>query len=334
MEEVWYHRQTRKKEEAGIHIQRSRNCISASRKRFFKASPGKASGAILKPKEKYILIEKLTKRYPVADLCIIAGVSRSGYYQWYGTQDVVDKDYEDFLIIEAIFLKGKRKYGWRTIRMHLETQGNIMNHKKIQRIMRKYSLIAQIRKRNPYKAIMKKTQEHRIASNVLNRQFVQPVPYRALCTDITYITFHHRFVYLSTIKDICSGEIVAWYLDRSLHKPLVENTLSQLEKMNLEHCLLHSDQGWHYTHPEHIQTLHDMDMIQSMSRKGCCIDNAPMESFFGHFKDEIEYDDCETFDDLKKRIDDYMHYYNHERKQWSRNKMTPIQYRDHMLSLK
>lgn len=218
--------------------------------------------------------------------------------------------------------------------MHLETQGCIMNHKKIQRIMRKYGLVTQIRKRNPYKDLMKKTQEHIVAPNVLNRQFVQPVPYRALCTDVTYITFKHRFVYLSTIKDICSGEMVAWYLDQSLHRPLVDETMKQLEPLHLENCLLHSDQGWHYTHPEHIKTLGDMNMTQSMSRKGRCIDNAPMESFFGHFKDEIDYDDCGTFDELKQRIDDYMYYYNHERKQWSRNKMTPIQYRDHMLSLK
>lgn len=217
--------------------------------------------------------------------------------------------------------------------MHLETKGILMNHKKIQRIMQKYGLVAKIRRRNPYKDIMKKTQEHCVAPNVLSRQFVQPTPYKVLCTDITYIKFHHRFVYLSTIKDICSGEIVAWYLDRSLHRPLVGETMKQLGKLNLEYCILHSDQGWHYTHPEHIKTLASLDMTQSMSRKGRCIDNAPMESFFGHFKDEIEYMDCETFEELKQRIDEYMYYYNHERKQWSRNKMTPIQYRDHMLSL-
>jgi transposase InsO family protein len=75
--------------------------------------------------------------------------------------------------------------------------------------MKKYGLVTKIRRRNPYKDIMKKTQEHRVVPNVLNRQFTQPIPYRALCTDVTYIKFHHRFVYLSTIKDICSGEMVA-----------------------------------------------------------------------------------------------------------------------------
>lgn len=269
----------------------------------------------------------------MTELCHLAGVSRSGYYQWYVTKDVIANDYEDFLIIEAIFLRGKRKYGWRTIRMHLETQGVLMNHKKIQRIMKKYGLVTLVRRRNPYKDIMKKNQEHAVAPNVLDRQFVQSVPYQTFCTDITYLTFKHRFVYLSTIKDICSGEIVAWYLDRSLHRPLVHETMKQLVTMNIQYGILHSDQGWHYTHPEHVRTLHELKMTQSMSRKGCCIDNAPMESFFGHFKDEIEYADCNTFEDLKQRIDVYMHYYNYERKQWSKNKMTPIQYRDHMLSL-
>ena len=79
--------------------------------------------------------------------------------------------------------------------------------------------------------------------------------------------------------------------------------------------LIHSDQGFHYTNPEYRKLLKDNNVIQSMSRKGNCIDNAPMESFFGHFKYE----------------DEYMYYYNNERYQWSRNKMTPVQYRSHLL---
>jgi transposase InsO family protein len=96
-----------------------------------------------------------------------------------------------------------------------------MNHKKIQRIMRQYYLYTKIRKRNPYKDIMKKGLEHRTSPNILNREFSQVTPYRFLCTDITYMKFNHRFVYLSLVKDICSGEIVAWYINQHLHLPLV-----------------------------------------------------------------------------------------------------------------
>lgn len=127
--------------------------------------------------------------------------------------------------------------------------------------------------------------------------------------------------------------MVAWYVDQHLHLPLVLKTLEKLNKKDFNGALLHSDQGWHYTHPTYIKQLLDLTITQSMSRKGNCIDNAPMESFFGHMKDEIEYADCESLDDLRKRIDEYMYYYNHKRPQWNKNKMTPIQYRDHMLSL-
>jgi transposase InsO family protein len=96
-----------------------------------------------------------------------------------------------------------------------------MNHKKIQRIMRQYYLYTKIRKRNPYKDIMKKGLEHRTSPNILNREFSQVTPYRFLCTDITYMKFNHRFVYLSLVKDICSGEIVAWYINQHLHLPLL-----------------------------------------------------------------------------------------------------------------
>ena len=198
--------------------------------------------------------------------------------------------------------------------------------------MNQHNLVTSIRKRNPYKDIMKKDLEHRTAPNVLNREFSVKTPYQVLCTDITYMRFNTRFVYLSTIKDICSGEIVAWYLDHHLHLPLVMNTMEQLKEMNLTKSIIHSDQGWHYTHPKYIKKVTELNMTQSMSRKGNCIDNSPMESFFGHFKDEIEYLDCESFEDLRKRVDEYMYYYNYQRPQWNKNKMTPIQYRDHVLS--
>lgn len=88
----------------------------------------------------------------------------------------------------------------------------VMNHKKIIRIMKKHHLVATIRRKNPYKAIMKKTAEHRIVANRLNRSFNQTVPYRFFCTDITYLPLNHRFAYLSVVKDIATGEIVAWHL--------------------------------------------------------------------------------------------------------------------------
>ena len=207
-----------------------------------------------------------------------------------------------------------------------------MNHKKIQRIMRKYGLIAMVRKKNPYKQMMKKSLEHRTFSNKLQRKFRQILPFKVFCTDITYIPFLSRFAYLSVIKDIASGEAVAWNLSLSLEVALVTQTIENIQLDSYENIMIHSDQGFHYTNPAYIEMIKELKMIQSMSGKGKCIDNAPIESFFGHMKDELDYRSCHSFEQLRLAIDEYMRYYNHERKQWTRNKMTPVAYRNHLLT--
>jgi transposase InsO family protein len=216
--------------------------------------------------------------------------------------------------------------------MQLERQKKVvMNHKKIIRIMKKYNLVTKIRRRNPYKAIMKKTIEHRTFENKLDRNFIQMIPGKAFCTDITYIPFNNRFAYLSVVKDIASGEVAAWFLLPYITMDLVLKTIKQMRPY--QDAIIHSDQGFHYTNPEYIEKVKALEMIQSMSRKGNCIDNAPVESFFGHLKDDLDYKGCKTFEELYQLIKNYMEYYNTERAQWSKNKMTPVEYRDHLLAL-
>ena len=209
-----------------------------------------------------------------------------------------------------------------------------MNHKKIRRIMNKYGLIAQVRKRNPYKMIMKKTQEHRTCDNILNREFEQIIPRKIFCTDITYLYYGGgRRAYLSVIKDIASGEVIAWELSTNLELEFVLKTVDQLNTLEKNpDCMIHSDQGFHYTSPLYIQRVKQLNLIQSMSRKGNCVDNAPIESFFGHLKDELDLSICSTFEELTKLINGYMNYYNNQRYQWGLKKMTPVQYRNHLLS--
>lgn len=207
-----------------------------------------------------------------------------------------------------------------------------MNHKKIQRLMRKYGLLAKVRRKNPYKAIMKKRMEHRIFPNTLHRDFKQRVPFKVFCTDITYLPLHNTFTYLSVVKDIASGEVMAWNLSPCLEMNLVTDTIKNIPLISCEDILIHSDQGFHYTHPGYIAMVKDLRMVQSMSAKGSCIDNAPIESFFGHMKDELEYQSCTSFEELHGTIEKYMAYYNYERKQWTRNKMSPVEYRNHLLA--
>lgn len=261
----------------------------------------------------------------VRTLCAVARVSRSGYYRWLQTADDPDKDYDDYRKVKDVFDQGKATYGWRSIKMRLPE----MNHKKIQRIMRKYGLAARVRRRNPYKAIMKKRMGHRIFPNKLERAFDQTVPLKVFCTDITYIPFHSAYAYLSVVKDIASGEVVAWNLSNGLEEALVLDTLENMPRAR-DNAMIHSDQGFHYTNPQYIAMVKARGMIQSMSGKGSCIDNAPIESFFGHMKDELDYRSCVTLKELRSRIDECMQYYNCERKQWTRNKMSPIEYRKHL----
>ena len=270
-------------------------------------------------------------------------MSRSGYYKWLINSDKPDKDAKDYELIYEIFDKGKKKLGWRSIYMDLVDEKRIvkivMNHKKIIRLMKKYHLFVKIRTRNPYKDIAKKTKEHQTCENKLKREFTQTIPFKVFCTDITYLFFSRHLAYLSAIKDICSGEIVAWKLSNNLSMDIVMSTIENLKNnsslplQSLQDILIHSDQGVHYTNPQYIKVIKDLGMIQSMSRKGNCIDNAPMESFFGHFKDDADYKNCKTFEALSLLVEEYIEYYNNERYQWDLKKMTPVQYRNHLLAI-
>ena len=261
-------------------------------------------------------------------LCALSSVSRSGYYKWLRNSDEPDKDHADYLTVKKVFDEGKGMFGWRSIKMRLEA----MNHKKIQRIMRKYDLTVRVRRRNPYKQMMKKNLEHRIFPNKLQRQFHQVVPFKIFCTDITYIPFLNRFAYLSVVKDIATGEVMGWNLSLFMEMTLVTDTLKNMKLESYEDIMIHSDQGFHYTNPSYIDLVKELKMIQSMSGKGKCIDNAPIESFFGHMKDELDYKSCSSFEELRFTVDEYMRYYNHKRKQWTRNRMAPVEYRNHLLA--
>lgn len=265
----------------------------------------------------------------MALLCSIAGVSRSGYYSWKDTLSVPDKDHDDYIAIKTVFDRYNQTYGWRRIKNELPS----LNHKKIQRIMRKYGLVTRIRKTNPYKQMMKRKQEETVFPNVLKRAFKQDTPHTVYCTDITYLPLGDHFVYLSAMKDIASGEIVSFKTSLSIDMALVLDTVSALPAEMTTGALIHSDQGFQYTNYAYRGLLEARNMIPSMSAKGVCLDNAPIESFFGHMKDELVYDKGNTtFSELTLIVAEYMRYYNYERKQWTRNRMAPVAYREYLLT--
>lgn len=210
-----------------------------------------------------------------------------------------------------------------------------MNHKKVLRLMKKYNLLAKVRRKNPYKNMASKTQEHRTKKNILGRDFRGKTPLQKFGTDITYIGERKNWKYLSVVRDMITGEVVSYSLSSNLGLRATLKTIEELEqklgKRKCKNILIHSDQGWHYTHPEYQTKLTKLKIQQSMSRKGNCLDNAPTESFFGHMKDELEITGKESFTELEKIIDSYIFEYNNHRPQWNKKKMTPVQYRNHLL---
>lgn len=274
----------------------------------------------------------------VSELCQIAGVSRSGYYNWLaGAEKRAKKevqDQEDFqLILEAYRFRGYNK-GIRGIHMrllHLKPP-IIMNPKKIRRLMRKYGLFCPIRKANPYRRMAKAMKTSHVSDNLLHREFEAHGPRYVLLTDITYIPLNDGFCYLSTILDAFTKQVLAHVLSESLEVDFVLETVTQLmEKHGAQlqtDALIHSDQGCHYTSHKFIQILKDKNLRQSMSRRGNCWDNAPQESFFGHMKDELaeKISSWKSFPDVKADMDDWIDYYNKDRYQWQLAKLSPDEF--------
>ncbi|MFE4430926.1 transposase [Peribacillus butanolivorans] len=160
------------------------------------------------------------------------------------------------------------------------------------------------------------------------------MPGKVLLTDITYLYYGKgQKAYLSCVKDAATKEIVTYHLSTSLEMEIVYETLNKLKQAVCHEfhpsAILYSDQGFHYTHPLFQRKVKELGITQSMSRKGNCWDNEPMESFFGHL---AEYKTCTNLTDVKEEIDRVIEEYNEHRYQWGLKKMAPVQYRDHLLT--
>ncbi|KGM98604.1 transposase, partial [Clostridium haemolyticum NCTC 8350] len=232
----------------------------------------------------------------------------------------------------------KRKKGAKQIKMTLENQFDInYNLKRIRRIMNKYDIICPHRKANPYRRMMKATKEHSVLPNLSNRKFKQNVPGKVLLTDITYLFYKNgQRAYLSTVLDDSTNKLLTYNLSKSLKIDIVTETIEKLVSSNnyliSSDSFIHSDQGVHYTSLIFQKLLKKYNIRQSMSKSGNCWDNAPQESFFGHLKDKTNIKNFNKFSELLKEIDEYMDYYNNYRGQWNLKKMTPVKYRNHLLS--
>ena len=249
---------------------------------------------------KYVVIHNTLEDSPgvfsVSLLCELAGVSRSGYYAWLKAAPAREarelQDKADFELILAIYKKRGYSKGARSIYMGLLHMNPpvVMNIKKIRRLMKKYHLFCPIRKANPYRRMAKAIKTSNYADNLLQREFECYGPRYVLLTDITYIPYNGEFAYLSTILDAYTKQILAYVLSDSLEIDFVKETVENLIRdhgISLhKETLIHSDQGSHYTSRKFRQMLWQCQIKQSMSRRGNCWDNAPMERFFRSLKVE------------------------------------------------
>ena len=272
----------------------------------------------------------------------MAEVSRSGYYNWCkGNMEPDAREISDLrafqMILAAYRFRGYDK-GVMGIYMRLLRSGIRMNHKKIRRLMRKYGLLCPIRKANPYRRMMKALKSNAVADNHLNREFRKYGPRKVCLTDITYIPYNDKFCYLSVIKDAFTKEVLSYVLSQSLK---VDFVLETVRKLSRDHGLtlddktmIHSDQGAHYTSINFRELVSDLNLRQSMSRRGNCWDNAPQESFFGHMKQELQdrMKSWNSFEEVQSAIDEWMDYYNNDRYQVELLKMSPAEYYSYIIT--
>lgn len=273
-------------------------------------------------------------------LCNCIGVSKSGYYTYLSNEnkriEKEKKDKEDFEWILKAYKFKKQKKGSRQIKMVLDNEFNIhFNLKKIRRLMKKYGLKCPIRQANPYRRMMKATQEHTTCDNLVNRIFKTGIPYNILLIDITYLFYgNNKKCYLSTIKDAETNEILAYYISENMTLDISLETIKKLHRkrklMLSEKVIIHSDQGVHYTSSKFHNLLKKYNIQQSMSRKGNSMDNGMMENFFGLLKTEMFYDQEDKYkniDELILAIDDYINYYNYDRIKLKLKGLSPVNYR-------
>lgn len=254
---------------------------------------------------------------------------RSTYYRYAGGKNPkIDKWVDVRPIVREVFARTPNGMGYRQIAMALRAeQGLAISGKTVLKLMREEGLRCRIRRKR-YSSYH--GEQGKIAKNVLNREFTSEAPMRKLVTDVTEFKVAGGKAYLSPVMDLYNNEIVAWSVSKS---PTFDQTIEMLDSLEpfLEGpALLHSDQGWQYQQHAYQKRLEEMGLTQSMSRKATCLDNACMEGFFGHLKDEFYRGRrFPSFDTFKEQIDTYIVYWNTRRYQARLKGMTPVQYRGH-----
>lgn len=259
----------------------------------------------------------------------ISKLPRSTFY-YHLKQSKTDKYSAEKVEIQELFERNNQRYGYRRITELLRQKGIVLNHKTVLKLMRSLNLKGKQRKNGKYHSY--KGEVGKIADNLLNRDFTASKPFEKLTTDVTQFNICDDKVYLSPVMDLYNREIISYDISLSPNLEQVRNMLNGLfERLpNGATPIFHSDQGWQYQHTEYQRCLQEHNIIQSMSRKGNCMDNGVIENFFGRLKVEMFYGEkFNSVEDFIQKLHAYISYYNNERISLKLKGMSPVGYRTH-----
>lgn len=256
----------------------------------------------------------------------LAKLPRSTYY--YYCKERVDRYVVEKQEIESIYTENKGRYGYRRILAILQQRGYIINHKTVLKLMKSLNLKGKQRKNDKYHSY--KGEVGKVAENILNRDFTASKPYEKITTDVTQFKVGDEKIYLAPIMDLYNREIISYSISLSPNLEQQREMLQGLFEVMPEEArpIFHSDQGWQYQHAEYQRILKEHSIIQSMSRKGNCMDNGAMENFFGRLKVEMFYGEkFKTTEEFIVQLKEYINYYNNERISLKLKGLSPVQYR-------
>ncbi|MBO6269370.1 MAG: IS3 family transposase [Clostridium sp.] len=282
----------------------------------------------------------------LSQILLKLGIRRSRFYRMCSDafkaarKSRMEKKKQDLEAVRKTSEYGGYPKGSRQIYMQMDSVAHRhMSRRKIRNLMKEAGIVCPVRKANANRQKAREFLKTHVKPNLLRRRFRLNRPGKVFLTDVTYLDYgENQRAYGSACIDSVTGEVMDFTIRSENDLNLVKETLlalpdGQNESMLCEKLLLHSDQGVLYLTDDFQNTASSRNLTHSMSKRGNCWDNAPQESFFGHFKDECPYRDCSTLEEVQTAVKEYVIYYNTQRGQWNRNKMTPGAYREYLLNM-
>lgn len=283
---------------------------------------------------KYGFIAEQAKNFPIRLLCRVMGVKKSSYYDWksQGAKIIGVEEFKLHQRLKAIFKESRESAGSRRLVKRLQAEGYCIGRYRVRRLMKQLGLVVKTKRK--YRVTTDSKHNHPVADNELNRAFNPDQANQVWTADITYIWTQEGWLYLAVVMDLCSRRVVGWRLDRQMSQSLVIRALMMAIALRKppKGLIHHSDRGSQYASKAYRELLRQHGMVCSMSRKGNCWDNSPMERFFRSLKEEWIGDQSyktreEAHHDLREYL---MVYYNTKRLHSTLDYQTPFQFENNI----